>query len=401
MPGWETGVKLAGNRMWTYSDPMWPKPAHCKGVWGDTTAVYNDCMTTNTGRLVLNHKYHFFIRLVTKAASTTILETSLKMLRGSQEVDYKAAPPRRGGSSCYRATNPNFKEAMMGPYTASQRYLVMGNVREPVGRFISAFTYFAERTGHHAHSSVADFEAILRKGFDCADYAWGVRAWTVKGFIHFLPAAGFFLLPHLLYAADNDTVPYVDKIFRMEEMGELVPYLEKVRSGSVTAAGPDSGGAAKLPELAMKKASVANAQAHEPVTAILRKMLSEQPEVMRLHCRAFIQDYVCFDYPLPQECEEMFLPANDSYLLESYLPAFSMPSISMPSMSMPSISVPAFDWSELRKIGEEVASWTRLDLVKLNRLLFLIIGLLIIVICWQQYRLTSNREGHREESTHR
>eukprot|EP00899_Mesostigma_viride_P016529 jgi/Mesvir1/24878/Mv22108-RA.2 len=394
MPGWETGVKLAGKRMWTYSDPMWPKPAHCKDVWGDATAAYNDCIMTNTGRLVFNHNYRFLIRLVTKAASTTILETSLKMLKGSQEVKYWVTPPGRAGAgaSCTRTTNPSFKDGLMGPYSGDQRYVVMGSVREPIGRFISAFTYFAERTGHRSKARVTDFVDVLRRGFECADYTWGARAWTVKGFMHFLPAAGFFLLPHLLYAGDNDTVPYLDKVFRVEEMGELVPYLEKVKSGLITAAGPGRhGGVNQQLALARKKASVANAQAHEPVTARLRQVLSEQPEVMRLHCRAFIQDYVCFDYPLPEACADMILPVNDSSLLASLLPAMSMPSISMPSISMPSVN-----WSvvqlELGEIGNGAAVWAQLDMVRLNRLLLVIIGVLMVVVCWQQYKLSSTRE---------
>eukprot|EP00899_Mesostigma_viride_P016210 jgi/Mesvir1/24590/Mv21911-RA.3 len=385
MPGWETGVKLAGNRMWTYSDPMWPKPAHCKGGWGDATAVYNDCMTTNTGRMAFNHKYRFFFRLVTKAASTTIVQTSTTMLKGTQTVHYWVGRPGHLATSCHRIVEPPNVKGALAPYTASQRYLVMGSVREPLARFISGFNNLAARTGHGPRTYTASFVELVQKAFECADYTWGSRAWDLKGFIHFLPTIGYFLLPHLLYAGENDTVPHIDKLFRVEVMGELVPYLERVRAGTVTAAGPR--GAAPVKENVAAKKQLRteheNVLPHEPLTLQLMKALSGQPDVVRIFCRAFIQDFICFDYPLPRECADMIPAANHTLSLASSFPSLSLPSVSWSQVE-----------SELGEVYRAGAQFT-LDGTKVNRLFLVIIGVLVAMACWQRYQLIRMVEEER------
>eukprot|EP00899_Mesostigma_viride_P020672 jgi/Mesvir1/28606/Mv01020-RA.1 len=314
MPGWQRGVKLAGNRMWTYSDPMWPKPPHCKGLWGVATAIQNNCVTVNAGRMLVSQQHNVLFRLVPKAGSTTIIQSAKKVLPGSLVVNYWVDFQGR----CRPRVSPDLDGKLHSPYAGPQRRLLMANIREPMARFISGFNYFAARTGHSA-TNATDFVDVLRRGFECAHYAWGVYKWHVRGFMHLLPATGFFLLPHLLHAPENDTLPYVDKLFHLEEMGELLPYLKLVKIGAVRAAGAGNATITEKLVLSKEEVLVAKAHPHESSTEMFLRLLSQQPEIMRIFCRAFIQDYICFDYALPKECVDMIPPAPPA--LTNHLPS--------------------------------------------------------------------------------
>eukprot|EP00899_Mesostigma_viride_P016189 jgi/Mesvir1/24571/Mv21902-RA.2 len=375
MPGWKTGMKLAQRRIWTFSDPMWPKPAHCKGVWGDTTAIINDCITINNGRMMVNHKYRYLFRLIPKAASTAILENTGRLLPGTQVVRWAVDSPERSGGSCRRKLEPSNFNGAYHPYVSSQPYLLLTGVREPLARFISAYNHWAGKSQRKINARVEDFMGTLKSAFECANYAWGSRSWSLKNFVHFVPAVGYFLLPYLSRAGDNETVPYIDKLFLMEDLGDLIPYMEQIRAGSITA-GP---GGKKQLVLPKKQTKTANVKPHEPLTAQLMKALSERPDMLRMFCRAFMQDYLCFDYPLPDECQDM-LPGWNRTSLLAYLPVVS----------------PSFNLTERLERAYKDGPWSKLDQGKMNRLLLVIIGLLMALVCWQKYQL--NRGDFLDES---
>eukprot|EP00899_Mesostigma_viride_P017972 jgi/Mesvir1/26176/Mv06873-RA.1 len=255
-------------------------------------------------RMLISHKYKLSFRLVPKAGGSSIVEAARSVLPGILLLNYWVDVGSKGLPKCHPSVMPEREKEQLYPSVADQRYLVVGNMRDPVDRFISAYNYFARRTGHDPNSTT-DFVDVLRKGFECAHYAWGVKEWGYKGFMHFLPATGFFLLPNLLYAPDNDTLPYIDKLFRLEELDELLPYLELVKKGSVSATGPGKAPAVDKLVLAKKPLAVKNARPHDGSSEMFKKLLSDKQDIMRLHCRSFIQDYICFDYPLPEECADM------------------------------------------------------------------------------------------------
>eukprot|EP00899_Mesostigma_viride_P019152 jgi/Mesvir1/27238/Mv07081-RA.1 len=301
MPGWEVATQLSGGSFWTFSDPMWPKPARCRPLWGDEQAIFNACLAIFHGRITLNRRYRLILRLVTKAASYSIMTTAQKMLEGTTLFHFFSQDTLVPGSrdQCRQVSDPHDPATTeMSEAGRGREYKLVGNVREPFARFLSGFNMWLPQTKHGDQSTEEIFEELLTRGFECGDYSWGAHEWTVKGWAHFLPSADFFRLPYHLYAPTG-TSPYIDKLFRMERLDDVMPYLSSVR-----AAGPHErrgGGSKNVKQLIWGNVGKQDGS----LTKVIMGLVAEKPALMRAFCRAFIQDYICFDYELPEACSDM------------------------------------------------------------------------------------------------
>eukprot|EP00899_Mesostigma_viride_P019145 jgi/Mesvir1/27231/Mv07074-RA.1 len=248
MPGWEVATQLSGGSFWTFSDPMWPKPARCRPLWGDEQAIFNACLAIFHGRITLNRRYRLILRLVTKAASYSIMTTAQKMLEGTTLFHFFSQDTLVPGSrdQCRQVSDPH------DPATTEMSEAGRGREYKLVG----------------------------------------------NGWAHFLPSADFFRLPYHLYAPTG-TSPYIDKLFRMERLDDVMPYLSSVR-----AAGPHErrgGGSKNVKQLIWGNVGKQDGS----LTKVIMGLVAEKPALMRAFCRAFIQDYICFDYELPEACSDM------------------------------------------------------------------------------------------------
>eukprot|EP00899_Mesostigma_viride_P020996 jgi/Mesvir1/28899/Mv17987-RA.1 len=309
MPGWEVATQLSGGSFWTFSDPMWPKPARCRPMWGDVAAIFNACLATYNGRIALNRRYRVLLRLVTKAASTSIIQTAKKMLDATFDYHFFSQGrmmPRT--NACSRNVLPHDPGKVEDHGSADNPgYKLVGTVRDPLARFLSGFAMWEARVPKRNMTTLGKFLDVLKQGFDCGDYMWGARNWTVKGWGHFIPAVDFFRLPYHLYSPTS-TPPYIDKLFRMERLDDdVIPYLRSLQEfGPVDLAEAASGveyrNITVLPHQ--------NRVYHGPMSRLLTGTMTKEPSLMQTFCRAFIQDYICFDYELPEACREMLIFSN-------------------------------------------------------------------------------------------
>eukprot|EP00899_Mesostigma_viride_P023986 jgi/Mesvir1/4772/Mv22188-RA.1 len=316
MPGWEMGVKLAADRIWTHGDPMWPKPAHCKERWGAKQAVFNDCVMTWAGRLLDAPKHQLMMRLIPRAGSTPILSYARAHFNPKTMKVFDTPAVRQRLELCIEGTHvpPLRLDYGSNPHASLVRVVV--NMRDPWERLVSAFAALHTRAPNIIKAQARNRKApsdrfleLLRVGFDCADYTWARTLWG-PAFEEFLPAIGFLALPRLRWEGQKGV--YLDRVLRFENLAdELVPTMDNPgmplpppKPAAVTRLGkvkpvPRGKGKGKVAKGPLVRPGLT---AQSPLMGTLRETMAEHPEVMRIFCQAFMQDHICFDYPLPDKC---------------------------------------------------------------------------------------------------
>eukprot|EP00899_Mesostigma_viride_P021662 jgi/Mesvir1/29498/Mv19748-RA.1 len=357
MPGSDLNTALARDRIWVYPDAMWPKPARCAALAGRssavTTSVLKSHCTINSHAYLLEHTRRFIVNLVWKAGSTSLVSALRSLFPNITYVDHTEQLVAKTIPACIR-NHGHVAPRWLPP--RSGRYAHVGMVRDPLDRFVSAFReaylrdvfqkkvsvamrvkkWLRRAAEAHVASQVrADTAGVLRMltnavmSAECGVYD---DVFPVSGY-HMQPIPMFFTARQVTRAGkstrhggtrghgvslgsatggtddDNDSPEErgpeeqmsLDILIREESLAEdltrMLAWAKPVANGSVIdglvqgALVAKRSGEAKDPFL--------------PSAVLLKSFLMQRPMLLRRLCIAYMQDYVCFDYQLPETCQGM------------------------------------------------------------------------------------------------
>lgn len=284
----------------TFESSVWPKDQKCRTLndelWSQENRgiPYRGDAPKPFMKKLVNSSLNAEFRLNWKVASTTVAQY-LQCEYGGSWMSLPSSD----------LTQPGAK--------------IVGVVREPVSRMMSAFGEILERAINHwcpehpcGPQDGFDPKAIVEHWEHMSTWYELVRPENggyIKGMLPLLMTRlvsdavcnyGGYAADHLTsqttFLAGADSLPLA-KVVKLEEFDAQLEELNRVigKSGAVQCSLPSANDKAnKPPGLPV------------PSTADMRAYLEAEPDLMQQVCLMYAQDFVCFDYDLPDACKGLF-----------------------------------------------------------------------------------------------
>eukprot|EP00899_Mesostigma_viride_P017288 jgi/Mesvir1/25560/Mv25008-RA.1 len=318
MPEAKYNAELAKNRIWVYTDAMWPKPARCAALYEDAKAVIlkSHCQISCHSYLI-EHDYHFIMNLVWKAGSNSLTNFVLDNFRNASYVDRNEALVNVTVPRCIAQGGVPRVTSLGTDHT----YIHVGMSREPMGRFISAFreaytrdVFWPDLFSMMAACNCSRAAATVRLQKKYRGKTREILGLFARYISHaecglyddLFPLAGYharpeatFLTTRMVADAEGDGEQMrVHRLIRGESFNEDLDALmdELGVNGTIRSSlGFQHMNLGERKDMFM------------PTSAVFEQFLYQHPQLLLQFCRTYVQDYVCFGYRFPEPCARLFV----------------------------------------------------------------------------------------------